>query len=1419
MSLTRLPLYLSIAILTACGGGGGGGGSTTPTPPPVTTNDAPSLGAIGDQSVAEGDTSVVTASATDNDGDALTFSLSGDDATRFSITSSGALSFVDAPDFESPTDANQDNRYDVTVSVRDPSNESDSESFTVVVTDVLDGRVVDGPISGAQVELLSGTANPNPTVTTDVEGYFRFADVPAADGQRLVVRGGKDEFTDNELPDLVLVTEVSAGATSLAQINALTTVLAEAGSAQAQTQFLQRFGITLTADELARTDVWLLAQNDDAAGAQAQRVNFQLAALFAAVTKLVDESAGAQAPDTVDITLAIAAELVTLATESSVPVSLAKEATLETLVTRVLNALGVNAPPQPVLRAFLAALADLNTVLAEELAPTSDIARDVASAVQTGFQSSVAALATAGDVPAFDNAASASALFNGISVGPGASDADEDGLPDALDPDDDGDEVRDGDDAFPNDPNESADSDGDGVGDNGDAFPADPNETLDSDDDGVGDNTDAFPNDATETQDSDGDGIGDNADAFPNDAGETTDTDGDGVGDNTDAFPNDASETQDSDGDGVGDNDDAFPNDSSEQLDTDNDGTGNNADPDDDGDGVIDEEDIDPLDPNVSGFFVSGRLTVTPEVIIDSDTNDPDNAFARNNLPGIYTPDDASVQAITAPFIVHGYVNEPGAGAAGPLKTSGAEDDFFLVDALAGQRFLLHIHDDAQDLDFYLYDQSKNIVAGSENPPEFRDPEGFQEVLTVPSDGTYYLNVYAYPVPSSSTAANYTVTTDFEGAVQAQPAMRAGEVIVGLKTNRQVSRDVISQRFSSLASRHNLEPAAQSLGKFRLMRSKGKSLTAKATPSHPKHAHYASQRLRNEAEVAEMVKSLSRDPEVEYAEPNYVYQRHATTDDPLLPDMWHLEQVNASTAWDKQTGDPSVIVAVIDNGVLAQHPDFLGQTPEPGYDFISTSNNYDGDGIDPDPEDATPLEDSCAPDGQAFYHGAHVGGTVGATGNNAEGIVGVSYTVTLMHLRALDGDCGGSSYDIAQSILYAIGEPNDSGTVPANTASVVNMSLGGGGQSLAVQNATNTAAAKGVIVVSSSGNDGGSAVGYPAANDNTFAVGATGLDGKLASYSTRGPKLDLVAPGGGNGGGVLSLNKEADANGDPSFTYTSTQGTSMASPHAAGIFALMKSEYPGLTTARLETLLEAGVLTDDLGDSGFDNATGWGLIKADKAVDVARADAAGTFVLPARLVLSSNRLYFDGATTTVMVTGTNPGEAGLQVTSFANDSNWLVVTERNDAAQDEVGRWDISVDRSGLAPGFYTDVVTYTAIEDSENQTLVSRISVSLRVGKQTGGDVGTLDVFLTDSQTGAVVTSATTSAEDGYAYELAVEAPGDYRITASTDTDGDGDSARAACRADEACGRLGGVSTPETVTLSGARSDLDITVLTPPER
>ena len=549
-----------------------------------------------------------------------------------------------------------------------------------------------------------------------------------------------------------------------------------------------------------------------------------------------------------------------------------------------------------------------------------------------------------------------------------------------------------------------------------------------------------------------------------------------------------------------------------------------------------------------------------------------------------------------------------------------------------------------------------------------------------------------------------------------------------------------------------------------------------------------------------MIKRLLADPLIEKAQPNFLYYPMATTNDPLLPEMWHLNQIDVFQAWDNTTGASSVVIAVIDSGVLAEHPDLQGKVGK-GYDFISWSSNTDGDGIDADPEDTMPLVDQCE-GGETFYHGAHVAGTIAAVGNNAEGIVGVAYDADLMHLRALDGSCGGTSYDIAQSLLYAIGAPNDSGTLPDAPADIINMSLGGGGRDDYFESVINDARDRGVIVVASSGNSGDAVVGYPARYTNVFAVGSTGEDGLVPSYSNTGEDLSVVAPGGGGGGSVLSLHKDGSG-----YTYTPGQGTSMAAPHASGVFALMKSVHQGLTPERLETLISFGLITDDLSEPGFDNQSGWGLINANKAVQTALDDANGTLRLPARLVLSVHRAYLDVNTSSVSVAITNPGEVSVtEPTVTAVDSasgftpGWLQIAKTTSGAgTGDVGAWSISVDRTGLSGGIYESEVQFEALDD-EGMPVTASLTLRMRAAKQGVGDIGHVDVDLRDSASGLIVWSATADPGQGYRYKLGVEVSGDYEILVSTDVD----NANNGCGSGDFCGLT-------SLSLSGPVSEIEV--------
>ena len=907
---------------------------------------------------------------------------------------------------------------------------------------------------------------------------------------------------------------------------------------------------------------------------------------------------------------------------------------------------------------------------------------------------------------------------------------------------------------------------------------------------------DVFPEDSTEWADRDSDGIGDNTD---------DDNDNDGVLDDVDAFWLDPAASLDSDGDGYPDawnanasdeqiaasglQIDEMPNDPTEYLDTDGDGIGNNADPDDDGDGANDEDDVDPLDPSIVGFFVTGIVSVTGDAVLDSDTNNPNNEFQRNNIEGDDYPIESVAQAIESISTVIGYAHRAGSGPAGVTFKEGDTNDFYIVDAVKGQRFTLTIGDPNRgDLDFYLWNDSLDIVASS------LSGSSATEVVVVPEDGRYFLNVY-----TASGASVYEITTDFEGEVTASAELRPGEAIVKMKSDTFTSRSRRVSAFGEIASQYGLTVAAQSTDISGLLKADDVIAQMKSSADFAMLNAYATREGRERAATELMIKQLQSDPRVATAQPNYIYRRHATTNDPRLEEMWQLELVNVPVAWDTTTGDPGVVIAILDAGNLSAHPELVDKSAD-GYDFISYSDNSDGDGIDPDPEDSMPLTDSCS-GRSTFYHGAHVAGTAAASGNNEEGIVGVSYNAELMHIRVLDGDCGGTTYDVAQGVLYAIGAENDSGEVPERPADIVNMSLGAGGYDPFLESVLQEADERGVIVVASSGNDGASSVSYPARHATTIAVGSVGFDGEVTSYSNRGENLDVVAPGGGNGAGILSLHKSTEG-----FTYIEGNGTSMAAPHAAGIFALVKSLHPDVTPERIRSYIEAGVITQDMDDEGFDTLSGYGLLDAEKAINVALDDAAGTFRFPARFVLSDNNLFFTDVMT-AEVAITNAGEIPAEVTEATFSESWLTLARLDDVNESELGRWSITVNSEGLEAGFYSSDVRFVGT-DEEGAEVAATLKVKLRVGKDGVGDIGVVSVVLLSADSLTEVSRTVTTKADGYSYRIGVSEAGAYKIAAGADIDFN----KEVCSAGEVCGYVLEGS-EDRLTLDEARSDLDIVV------
>ncbi|MDQ1094423.1 serine protease [Xanthomonas sacchari] len=359
------------------------------------------------------------------------------------------------------------------------------------------------------------------------------------------------------------------------------------------------------------------------------------------------------------------------------------------------------------------------------------------------------------------------------------------------------------------------------------------------------------------------------------------------------------------------------------------------------------------------------------------------------------------------------------------------------------------------------------------------------------------------------------------------------------------------------------------------------------------------------AEAETLMRQIAADPNVEYVEVDQRMTIALTPNDPRLSDQWAFGTsdagINVRPAWDKATGN-GVVVAVIDTGIT-NHPD-LNANILPGYDFISDADGArDGDGRDSNPAD----EGDWAAAGECYsgssasnssWHGTHVAGTIAAVTNNSTGVAGTAFNAKIVPVRVL-GKCGGYTSDIADAITWASGGTVSGVPANQNPAEVINMSLGGSGTcSNTYQNAINGAVNRGTTVVVAAGNSSTNVSNAVPANcNNVIAVAATTSSRAKASYSNYGSGIDISAPGSS----ILStLNDGTTTPGNAS--YASYSGTSMATPHVAGVVALMQSVAPtALTPAQVESTIK-----NTAASFSCSQGCGAGLLDANAAVTAAK---------------------------------------------------------------------------------------------------------------------------------------------------------------------------------------------------------------------
>jgi serine protease len=322
------------------------------------------------------------------------------------------------------------------------------------------------------------------------------------------------------------------------------------------------------------------------------------------------------------------------------------------------------------------------------------------------------------------------------------------------------------------------------------------------------------------------------------------------------------------------------------------------------------------------------------------------------------------------------------------------------------------------------------------------------------------------------------------------------------------------------------------------------------------------------------------------ADPDYPRYAAAVPDDLLYPEQWNLSSVyqgspaygiDVEEAWEVTTGSPSVVVAVIDTGILP-HPDVENRVIA-GYDMISDADRArDSNGRDPNPFDQG---DWCG--GVSSWHGLHVAGIVGAEAGNGIGVAGVDRQARIQPVRVL-GACGGDSSDVTEAIRWAAGLPVPFAPINPTPARVINLSIGGaGGCTSFEQQAIDAAVAKGAVVVVAAGNSAQSLdvqPGSPATCDNVITVTATTRYGDRAAYSNVGSVVDIAAPGGeaidADDEGILSTLNTGTTTPEPAgWSYQWYQGTSMATPQVSGVVALMIAARPDITPAQVLQVLQA----------------------------------------------------------------------------------------------------------------------------------------------------------------------------------------------------------------------------------------------------
>ncbi|MFO0581884.1 MAG: S8 family serine peptidase [Anaeromyxobacter sp.] len=813
-----------------------------------------------------------------------------------------------------------------------------------------------------------------------------------------------------------------------------------------------------------------------------------------------------------------------------------------------------------------------------------------------------------------------------------------------------------------------------------------------------------------------------------------------------------------------------------------------------------------------SGFTMSGTISAQSGQAVDVDTADPTPSASGGN-----NDDVAHAQALPSTVTVGGW-----ASLVATSKVAADPNDYYTAKLAAGQVVtLVPAEATGADVDLCVFE-----LANPSNQLCSNNDVGQTEQISLTNALTVGIQVTAF-----AGSTNYTLVIGQGKTAATASAVRFGTPIVPGELLVRFRDGAVSAR-AAAGGPKNLAAKAAELGLVAL----GGDLTG--GPAHlglpldpalraatlaklgVKPVALSSAILDDEAtarqETWNLITAMRARDDVATADPNYIFQPQAVPNDAFYPYQWHYPLIQLPQAWDITQGSSGVIVAVVDTGQGASHPDFPAGKLVAGYDFISTAAiSGDGGGRDGDPTDPGDGANGTP----SSFHGTHVAGTVGAATNDNSGsptgynggVAGVAWGSKIMPVRVL-GKGGGTSADIIDGVKWAAGLAVSGVTPAAKHADILNLSLGCQNCYSATEEAVyQQVHDAGVFVIAAAGNANTSVKGYPGAYNGVTCVAAVDSQKQRAPYSNFNDAVDIAAPGGNTGvdldgdgyaDGVLSTMMEQDAV-TPSWKFY--QGTSMASPHMAGVVALMKSVCSTLTPADLDTLISTGKITDLVGGkTGKSNEFGYGLVNALKAVQEAQAkcSVAVTTALKVDPVVAD----FGNTGVNLTLTASKVGSGTLSVTGVTDDAAWLAVTETTVDAS-KLGTYTATVNRTGLADGAYKALITFNS-SDGKKVT----VAVTMRVGAAapTTGDAGYVYLLVIDPNKPDPVTGGGGRGSGGtYTWQFTGVPAGKYILVAGTDSDDDG----FICDDGEACGAWPTLGVVTQLDFTGNKTGLDFTV------